>query len=41
MPQHFAGITGQLHGLGRTRDVAPGPAVVLALGLGEGDGPAV
>ena len=37
MPQHLAGIAGQLHGLGRTRDVAPGPAVVLALGLGEGD----
>jgi len=34
MPQHLAGITGQLHGL---RHVAPGPAVVLALGLGEGD----
>jgi hypothetical protein len=32
MPQHLAGITGQLHGLGRTRDMAPGPAVVLALG---------
>ena len=29
-PQHVAGIAGQLHGLGH---VAPGPAVVLALGL--------
>ena len=37
MSQHLAGIAGQLHDLGRTRDVAPGPAVVLALGLGEGD----
>ncbi len=37
MPQHFAGITGQFHGLGRTRDVTLGPAVVFALGLGEGD----
>ena len=37
MTQHLAGIGGQLHGLGRTRDEAPSPAVVLALGLGEGD----
>ena len=37
MPQHLAGIGGQLHGLGRTRDEAPSPAVVLALGLGEDD----
>jgi hypothetical protein len=37
MPQHLAGIAGKLHGLGCTRDVAPGPAVVLALGLGKGD----
>jgi len=28
---------GQLHGLGRTRDVAPGPAVVFALGFRESD----
>jgi len=27
MPQHFAGVAGLLHGLGRTRDVPPGPAV--------------
>ena len=33
--QHFAGIVDQLHGLGRTWDVAPGPVVVLALGLGD------
>jgi len=33
--QHLAVIAGQLHGLGCTRDVAPGPAVVLALGLGD------
>jgi hypothetical protein len=32
MPQHLAGVSGQLHGLGH---VAPGPAVVLALGLGD------
>ena len=32
MAQHLT--AGQLHGLGH---VAPGPAVVLALGLGEGD----
>ncbi|MBE0524840.1 MAG: hypothetical protein IBX40_10975 [Methanosarcinales archaeon] len=37
VPEHLTGITGQLHGLGRTRDVTPGPAVVLALGLREGD----
>ena len=37
MPKHLTGIAGELHGLGRTRDVAPGPAVVLALGPGEGD----
>ena len=41
MPQHFAVIAGQLHGLGRTRDVAPGPAVVFALGLREGDLPGI
>lgn len=35
MLQHFAGITGQLHGLGGTRDVAPCSAVVLALGYRE------
>jgi hypothetical protein len=34
MPEHLAGIAGQLHGLGRTRDVAPGPAVVPPLVLG-------
>jgi len=34
MAQHFAGIAGQLHGLGH---MAPGPAVVLALGLRESD----
>ena len=28
---------GQLHGLGRSRDVTPGPAVVLALSPGESD----
>jgi hypothetical protein len=27
MPQPLAGIAGQLHGLGHTRDVTPGPAV--------------
>ena len=37
MAQHLAGIAGQLHGLGRTRDVAPGPAVVFALGFRESD----
>ena len=31
------GAAGQLHGPGRTWDVAPGPAVVLALGFREGD----
>ena len=35
VPQHLAGIAGQLHGLGRTRDVAPSLAVVLALGFGD------
>ena len=34
MSQHLAGAAGQLHGLGH---VPPGPAVVLAFGLGEGD----
>jgi hypothetical protein len=34
MPEHVAGIAGLLHGLGH---VAPGPAVVIALGLREGD----
>ena len=37
MPEHLAGIAGQLHGLGHTRDVASGPGVLLALGLREGD----
>jgi hypothetical protein len=37
MPEHLAGVAGQLHGLGCTRDVAPGPAVVLALGFRKGD----
>ena len=37
MAPHLAGIAGQFHGLGRTRDVAPGPTVVPALGYGEGD----
>jgi hypothetical protein len=35
VPQHIAGIAGiagQLHGPGCTRDVAPGPVVLLALG---------
>ena len=32
MPQHLAGITGQLHGL---RHVAPGPAVVPGSVLGR------
>jgi len=32
MPEHLAGIAGRLHGLGH---VAPGPAVVFALGLGD------
>ena len=32
MSQHLAGIAGQLHSPGRTRNVAPCPAVVLALG---------
>jgi hypothetical protein len=37
VPQHLASIAGQLHGSGRTRDVAPCPMVVLAFGFGEGD----
>jgi len=35
--QHLAGVSGQLHDPGRTRDVAPGPAVVLSLGFRECD----
>lgn len=41
MPQHLTGIGGQLHGLGRTRDEAPSPAVVLVLGEGDLAGIAV
>jgi len=34
MPEHLAGIACQLHGPGRTRDVAPGPAVAPGSGPG-------
>ena len=41
VPQHPAGVAGQLHGLGRIRDVTPGSAVVLALWEGDLAGAAV